>query len=503
MKRAKRALGLVALFFVLHGLFVLFKGSLESSNGDGTTFTDEDSGSSDTAPASDEFAVDNDPPTSTSTSSDDASQSRINSTLCQYNECLKGHWVPRDPPFESLADFQKVFATKGSTIWSKCEIADPPAGVTRTPEEKQQLEQQRMVDIMNWVWQPARGEQIPWDAEDLVVRLLKTPGGIVFMGDSLSQGHDHSFGSYLQEAGMQLDVNPPHLPKDSGIRSHILHPGHPKTLELQKRAGVPDSRMKYPVYSIIEEHMLVHEDDLRYLTGLYGAQPDWEWHLHSMKRADDWGKFFKWMTETRPGEEESVTKDTILFLNTGAHWSRGTLYMLPETGDPVEERSILTQVYRTMVKMVIQRFSEHTRLTILYRATNPGHPSCHLYTKPFSDAAEALKDEARFLELTDAQATNPVDRKVRRRWDWDMFNTHSQVWRKEIEGLQRERKASIERGEDVRGVKWLFVDLYEMSLQRPDAHGSPGRDCLHWCLPAVYNEWSRHIYHLLYLEMEQ
>jgi hypothetical protein len=90
--------------------------------------------------------------------------------------------VPRDPPFESLADFQKVFATRGSTTWSKCEIANPPPGVTRTPKEKERLEQQRIVDVMNWVWKPARGEQIPWDAEDLVVRLLKTPGGIVFMG---------------------------------------------------------------------------------------------------------------------------------------------------------------------------------------------------------------------------------------------------------------------------------------------------------------------------------
>lgn len=173
--------------------------------------------------------------------------------------------------------------------------------------------------------------------------------------------------------------------------------------------------------------------------------------------------------------------------------------------------------------MVIQRFSQYNRLTIFYRATNPGHPSCHLYTKPFSSASEALKDEARFLELTDAQATSAIDRKVRRRWDWDLFDTHSHVWRKEIEGLQRAKKAFLERGGEGGGPNWLFVDFYEMSLQRPDAHASPGRDCLHCalfpslnvffslsdvllylgCLPAIYNEWSRHVYHLLYLEMEQ
>jgi hypothetical protein len=79
----------------------------------------------------------------------------------------------------------------------------------------------------------------------------------------------------------------------------------------------------------------------------------------------------------------------------------------------------------------------------------------------------------------DAQATSALDRKVRRRWDWDLFDTHSHVWRKEIEREQRKREAAVKRGEDMQRVKWLFVDLYEMSLQRPDAHGAPGRDCLH------------------------
>ena len=51
-------------------------------------------------------------------------------------------------------------------------------------KEKEKLEQQRLVDIFNWVWQPEKenGKQVEWDAMDFVVRLLKRPGGIVFMG---------------------------------------------------------------------------------------------------------------------------------------------------------------------------------------------------------------------------------------------------------------------------------------------------------------------------------
>lgn len=50
-------------------------------------------------------------------------------------------------------------------------------------DEKKRLEEQRIVDVFNWVWQPEAGRlQVEWDAMDFVVRLLKRPGGIVFMG---------------------------------------------------------------------------------------------------------------------------------------------------------------------------------------------------------------------------------------------------------------------------------------------------------------------------------
>ncbi|KAF5332286.1 hypothetical protein D9611_008082 [Ephemerocybe angulata] len=421
-----------------------------------------------------------------------------NSTLCQYNECLQGRWVPREPQFKTLEDFQEVFAKKGSTKWSSCNVGEPPSGVTRTPAETKSLKEQRIVDIMNWMWQPSDGEWIPWDPMDFVVRLLKTPGGLVFMGDSLSQGHEHAFGSYLQEGGIKFTMDPPHLPKDSFIRTHILQKHHPMTLELQKRAGVPDSRLDYPIFSVVEEHMLVHEEELRYLTGLNGATEGWPWHLRSMKRADDWEAFFRWLTKGRPGEDASVTRDTILVLNTGAHWSRGTLYMLPRLETLEQERAALTNVYKTMVKMVMKKFSQYTRLTIFYRSTNPGHPSCQLHTKPFADLSEARLEEARFFELSDLSATSERDIVTRRRWDWDYFNVHSQIWREEISRLERLSRMVKQPNKSrfVRGVKWLFMDVYDMSLQRPDAHSSPGKDCLH----SVYFEWSRHLYHLLYLE---
>lgn len=209
-------------------------------------------------------------------------------------------------------------------------------------DEKKRLEEQRIVDVFNWVWQPeAERLQVEWDAMDFVVRLLKRPGGIVFMGGAylvslceedfrvdIDRMCKYRLGLARPRARLRVvpprswhivsDVLPanillgsstcmspyyffgssprltqrvPHAPyhsphslpthiltrpqadpdKDNGhptIRSQILTPGHPVTLELQKRAGVPDSRMKRPVFSIIEEHLLVHEDELRRLVGM-------------------------------------------------------------------------------------------------------------------------------------------------------------------------------------------------------------------------------------------
>jgi hypothetical protein len=124
--------------------------------------------------------------------------------------------------------------------------------------------------------------------------------------------------------------------KDNGyptIRSQILTPGHPVTLELQKRAGVPDSRMKRPVFSIVEEHLLVHEDELRRLVGMsclskmakvkllnhippsmaapYGARADWPWHLQTMKRAERWVDFLAHLSDPYTGFSNAGTLHSI------------------------------------------------------------------------------------------------------------------------------------------------------------------------------------------------
>lgn len=34
-----------------------------------------------------------------------------------------------------------------------------------------------------------------------------------------------------------------------------------------------------------------------------------------------------------------------------------------------------------------------------------------------------------------------------------------------------------------------YLDIWPMSVQRPDAHLKPMIDCMHYCMPSVPNEW--------------
>lgn len=150
--------------------------------------------------------------------------------------------------------------------------------------------------------------------------------------------------------------------KVNGLRQHILQPGHPLTLKLQRRAGVPDSRLRYPLFTIIEDHMLVHEDEIRMITK---PAKDYYWY-HDWKRVEGWEDYVRKITRPRAGEENSVKGETIIVVNTGAHvsdcnllaaliltcsqqWSRGELSMLPGRKSVAAEQAHLTTVYRQLV----------------------------------------------------------------------------------------------------------------------------------------------------------
>jgi hypothetical protein len=111
------------------------------------------------------------------------------SEWCQYNDCLKGKWAPRNPPFNDLADFQQAYKNGQEPIWSRAPIPSPSiSGLEFTDEERAVLEEQRLVDLMNYVWVPTEGagKMKKWDPEEFVVQMLRTPGGLILIGGESS-----------------------------------------------------------------------------------------------------------------------------------------------------------------------------------------------------------------------------------------------------------------------------------------------------------------------------
>jgi hypothetical protein len=47
-----------------------------------------------------------------------------------------------------------------------------------------------------------------------------------------------------------------------------------------------------------------------------------------------------------------------------------------------------------------------------------------------------------------------------------------------------------------------FIDIWKLSVTRPDAHLRPANDCSHSCAPGLANEWLEFIWHLMVNEGE-
>jgi hypothetical protein len=102
-------------------------------------------------------------------------------SLCEPDECTRGSWFPRQPPFQSIADFRKEYPKTPFTAFKICGSEENKRG-----EEDRvafhQAQEERLVLTMNWVWKPVNGHMRDWNAIEFVIRLLRSPGGLIFSG---------------------------------------------------------------------------------------------------------------------------------------------------------------------------------------------------------------------------------------------------------------------------------------------------------------------------------
>lgn len=419
---------------------------------------------------------------------------------CSPLECTTGRWEPRQPPFRSMDEFRVAYANRQDHVWKGCRAPPDPS---KNSSDQGKVDEDRLMKVMNWTWTPYIGKMKEWNAENFVIRLLKSPGGLILIGDSITQQHHHALGYLLGQSDFRFDIDSPELPmyNHKNVHHAVLKPDDPKSRLVMERANIPASRMKRPLFTMLEEHMLIDERDIRGITERLGASPSYHWY-HDFQRVDKWEEFVANASRPREGEEDIVTEDTILLMNAGAHWSRHELAMLPPQKTDKAEQARVKETYKQMVKLVTSRISPISRLAVFYRSTSPGHPVCEKKSAPYANPPDAYFAEQHTVPRLKKLVDTADLKQQRARWDWDLFVPHNEIWRSTVARLMRERNWWKRSGADAGklGARWVYMDLWEQALQRPDAHSDPAVDCLHWCLPSIFNEWTEYLYHLLFLE---
>jgi hypothetical protein len=104
---------------------------------------------------------------------------------------------------------------------------------------------------------------------------------------------------------------------------------------------------------------------------------------------------------------------------------------------------------------------------------------------PYANPQDAHAAEQHIVPHLKALVDDPEVKQQRARWDWDLFEPHNELWKSTVARLMRDRDQRKQNGVDAKklGARWVYVDLWDQALQRPDAHSDPVVDCLH-CKPA-------------------
>ncbi|THU84150.1 hypothetical protein K435DRAFT_783925 [Dendrothele bispora CBS 962.96] len=230
-----------------------------------------------------------------------------------------------------------------------------------------------------------------------------------------------------------------------------------------------------------------------------------------LTNVEDWVGFLDEMTMPREGEE-GVNEDSLVIVSSGAHWSRAALHdYIPKTLPMKIIRARIEHAYAEMVHTIIPALAPLRQTTVFFRSIAPGHSRCTQLTKPFLPArgARGLHSSWQFdgrVTLEDWFSQKENQEPDVAEWDWDSFGIRNLVWRDEIARYEEDRAGELWReGEgETRGAKWIYLDFWNMDLQRGDAHtltvSQRGRsDCLHYAMPYVHNQWTDILWHYLAL----
>ena len=120
--------------------------------------------------------------------------------------------------------------------------------------------------------------------------------------------------------------------------------------------------------------------------------------------------------------------------------------------------------------------SNRTQDVVVFRTTTPGQVNCEQFQQPLGRVRDFQLQAGRSANLS---------------YSWDLHPSFNSI-----------AAAHVRRA--ARGYKTLFtsrigiLDVYPMSVTRPDARRKPPEDCLHYTLPGVPDFWN----HLLLVKLQ-
>ncbi|KAM0791788.1 hypothetical protein ACM66B_004051 [Microbotryomycetes sp. NB124-2] len=376
-----------------------------------------------------------------------------------FADITQGSWVPPSHPW-TMAD---VKLKHGMTALGN-------AG---------KLGQHRLVQVNAFEWMPDTPSRKlhQWNTFEFLKRTFNSEAGLLLVGDSVSMQ------SYETLSGL-LHLVPPEFAnlseaarnswfttsqaKDShkNVRYEIRLKNDSSVLALLEQAlpEVPRERFSKPFATAIRHDTLLDTDVIAKLAQQTGLEPEFkDWLSH-----DRWQDALpKAMTDTWRGQQNSI-----LLLNTGAHWSR-ICFGVPERDNVLKLSSLVAQA-------LVSDLATRPMLDIIYRSTSPGHPNCE---KAFTPVYPAPVDVFQDHPLHNTTKDND--------WNWKQFEDVNEIWKRHFDQVWLEKKGSTALTN-----RFAYLDVTEMSGQRPDAHKGNG-DCLHWTLPGVPNYWIRMVWHVM------
>ncbi|TFK30976.1 hypothetical protein BDQ12DRAFT_730098 [Crucibulum laeve] len=97
-----------------------------------------------------------------------------------------------------------------------------------TLEEQKALTEKRLLEVMNYVRKPDNGTMCLFDAEEFVVRMLKSALGFVLVGDFITAQLFYALGYAPHALDIAFQEDPPHLHRFThtfGVNTPISTPG--------------------------------------------------------------------------------------------------------------------------------------------------------------------------------------------------------------------------------------------------------------------------------------